>query len=228
MSAFCHSASTLCLSALFGVVCQLSHVIFPYTSENKQVRVGSISGCVLFPTTLLYGWGYDTHSLCVVCLVAKHAESALEAGIYENICQCVCFTFRGFSWEGAFTSTPRGASTAFAETDQRLRLRELQTKPHQFQRHSTLHLSSSEEVDVEDVDKLSKSILFAQARCLHNHIMNYFIMITMSGERADCAFPRCILFHSRQACSEECVHASDLAVRSHCCWDTAAIENTGI
>ncbi len=37
---------------------------------------------------------------------------------------------------------------------------------------------------MEDVDELSKSILFAQARCLHKHIMNDFIMSSMSGERS--------------------------------------------
>ncbi len=75
MSAFCHSVSTLCLSALFGVVCQLSLVIFPYTSENKQVRVGSISGCVLFPATLLYGWGYTQFVCCLLGSKTRRVSS---------------------------------------------------------------------------------------------------------------------------------------------------------
>ncbi len=65
--------------------------------------------------------GGDTHSLCVVCLVAKHAESALEAGIYENICQCVCFTFRGLR-SVSMPVISRSGPTA-AETRQRLRTR---------------------------------------------------------------------------------------------------------
>ncbi len=40
--------------------------------------------------------------------------------------------------------------------------------------------------------------------------------------------PCCNTLRSRQGCSEECVHACDLAVRSRYCWGTAAIEIMGI
>ncbi len=45
---------------------------------------------------------------------------------------------------------------------------------------------------------------------------------------ADRVFPCCNTLRSRQGCSEECVRACDLAVRSRYCWGTAAIEITGI
>ncbi len=41
-------------------------------------------------------------------------------------------------------------------------------------------------------------------------------------------FPRCNSLRSRWARSEECVRAYHLAVRSHYCWGTAAIEIMGI
>ncbi len=65
----------LCVSALFGVVCQLSLFIFPYTSENKQARAGSLSGCVLFPATLLYGWGYTQFVCCLLGSKTRRVSS---------------------------------------------------------------------------------------------------------------------------------------------------------
>ncbi len=133
-SAFCHSASALCLSLLFVVVCPLSLFLFLYTSEDKHSRERAASQAVCSSVPHFF-MGGDAHSLCVVCLGAKHAESALEGADkshYESICHCVCFAFGRFSWEGAFTSIPRRASPAFVESDQRLRSWESQTKPHQF------------------------------------------------------------------------------------------------
>ncbi len=138
-SAFWHSASALCVSVLFGVVCPLSLFILPYMSEDKHRREQAASQAVCTSLSHFF-MGGDTHSLCVVCLRAKHAESALEGADsphYESICHYVCFTFGGFSWEGAFTSIPCGASSAFAEADQQLCSWELQTKPHQFQKNGT-------------------------------------------------------------------------------------------
>ncbi len=67
---------------------------------------------------------------------------------------------------------------------------------------STLRRSSSEEVDVEDVDELSKSILFAQARCLYKHIINYFIMSSMSGERSSRRVSVPVILRSGPAAAE--------------------------
>ncbi len=64
------------------------------------------------------------HSLCVVCLGAKHAESALKG---VDCPHCEQFPLRmlhspkALFEEGDFTSVPRGAGPAFAEAEQWLR-----------------------------------------------------------------------------------------------------------
>ncbi len=163
-SAFCHSASALCVSLLFVVVYPLSLFLFLYTSEDKHNRERAASQAVCSSVPHFF-MGGDAHSLCVVCLGAKHAESALEGADkshYESICHCVCFAFGGFSWEEAFTR-------AFAESDQRLRSWESQTKPHLF------------------------LISFWKAYCFHKHVVCTSIlwlisfMTHMSGERSLCS-----------------------------------------
>ncbi|KAL0190937.1 hypothetical protein M9458_013635, partial [Cirrhinus mrigala] len=65
----------------------------------------------------------DTHSLCVVCLGADHAESALEGADCPH---CKRFSLRALCSrralfeEGAFTSVPRGSGPASAEAERRL------------------------------------------------------------------------------------------------------------
>ncbi|KAL0183577.1 hypothetical protein M9458_019273, partial [Cirrhinus mrigala] len=65
----------------------------------------------------------DTHSLCVVCLGADHAESALEGADCPH---CERFSLRALRSrralfeEGAFTSVPRGSGPASAEAERRL------------------------------------------------------------------------------------------------------------
>ncbi|MCI4377585.1 hypothetical protein PGIGA_G00205140 [Pangasianodon gigas] len=134
-----------------------------------------------------YITGRDTHSLCVACLGAEHAQSALEGA---GCAHCECLPLRALRsrWalfeEGALTSVPRGAGPASAEAERRLRSWGLQMdlaermetgpslSPSSPSRStvpslgsearsavssprgtdSALHLSSSEEVDVESVD----------------------------------------------------------------------------
>ncbi|KAL0165643.1 hypothetical protein M9458_037487, partial [Cirrhinus mrigala] len=66
----------------------------------------------------------DTHALCVACLGAEHAASALEGGDCPH---CDVLPMRLlhsrkalFSAEGAFTSVPRGSGPASAEAERRL------------------------------------------------------------------------------------------------------------
>ncbi len=66
----------------------------------------------------------DTHSLCVVCLGAKHAESALEGADFPHCERLPLHTLRSpkaLFEEGDFTSVPRDAGPAFAEAEQWLR-----------------------------------------------------------------------------------------------------------
>ncbi len=124
------------------------------------------------------------HSLCVVCLGAKHAESALDC---ERLPLHTLRSPKALYEEGDFTGVPRGASPAFAEAEQRLHPWESQMDQVEGMKTgespsssfpirssarslgsearpvvssprregSMLRLSSSEEVDVEDVDELS-------------------------------------------------------------------------
>ncbi len=66
----------------------------------------------------------DTHSLCVVCLGAKHAESALEGADcphWERLPLRTLHSPKALFEEGDFTSVPRVAGPAFAEAEQWLR-----------------------------------------------------------------------------------------------------------
>ncbi|KAL0185580.1 hypothetical protein M9458_017250, partial [Cirrhinus mrigala] len=87
-----------------------------------------------------YITGGNTHSLCVVCLGAKHAESALEGADCPHCERLSLYTLcsrrlslrREPSPAFSVVSCPRGEC-------------------------STLHVSSSEEVDVEDVNEAGDS-----------------------------------------------------------------------
>ncbi len=62
----------------------------------------------------------DTHSLCVVCLGAKHAEAALEgAGCphYEHLPRCALRSRRALFTQGALASVPRDACPVAAELE---------------------------------------------------------------------------------------------------------------
>ncbi len=82
-----------------------------------------VTDCVCLPAHATFTSG-DTHSLCVVCLGAKHAESALEGADCPHCEWLPLRTLRSpkaLFEEGDFTSVPRGAGPAFAEAEQRLR-----------------------------------------------------------------------------------------------------------
>ncbi|KAL0155903.1 hypothetical protein M9458_050166, partial [Cirrhinus mrigala] len=122
----------------------------------------------------------DTHSMCVVCLGAEHAASALEGADCPHCDLLPLRTLRfqkALFEEGAFTSVPRSAGPASAEVEQLLHSWGSQfyllegmetgdplspsspgrsvarsvgseaTSPHGT--GSSLHLSSSEEIDLE-------------------------------------------------------------------------------
>ncbi len=65
----------------------------------------------------------DTHSLCVVCLGVKHAESALEGAgcpYCERLPLRTLRSQRTLFEEGVFASAPHGAGPASAEAERRL------------------------------------------------------------------------------------------------------------
>ncbi len=78
--------------------------------------------CVFLPAHALSRAG-DTHSLCVVCLGVKHAESALEeAGCphCERLPLRTLHSRRTLFEEGVFASAPHGAGPASAEAERQL------------------------------------------------------------------------------------------------------------
>ncbi len=65
----------------------------------------------------------DTHSLCVVCLGVKHAESALEGAGCPHCERLPLRTLRSrrtLFEEGVFASAPHGAGPASAEVERQL------------------------------------------------------------------------------------------------------------
>ncbi len=147
--------------------------------------------CSSLPT--LHQTSGDTHSLCVVWWGVKLAESALEGGDCPHCEWLPLHTRRSrkvLFEEGVFTNVPRGAGPIYAEAvllgiadggkeDGRAPIVFLYHQIHRplsgigsllrgsspQRKGSTLRLSSSEEGDVEDVDELSQSLMFAQAYC---------------------------------------------------------------
>ncbi len=86
------------------------HSLFPSREDKHMAGASSISDCVFFSAALITGG--DTHSFCVVCLRAEHAESALE-GFSCPLCECLSlrmlYSRRALFEEGAFISVTRGA-----------------------------------------------------------------------------------------------------------------------
>ncbi|KAI2657205.1 hypothetical protein H4Q32_021306 [Labeo rohita] len=124
----------------------------------------------------------DTHSLCVVCLGADHAESALEGADCphcERLPLRALRSRKALFKEGAFTSVPRGSGPASAEAERRLHswgsqldlLEGMETDPGPVLRDwkpalrllppqgtaSTLRISSSVEVESECVEVAPQS-----------------------------------------------------------------------
>ncbi len=159
-------------------------------AEAKTKHKGESSSCYrlcVSPCSSYKKLRAGIHSLCVVCLGAKHAESALEGADCPHCERLPLRTLRSpkaLFEEGDFTSVPRSAGPAFAEAEQRLRPRESQMDQVEGMKSlsssfpirssarslgsearpavssprkegSMLRLSSSEEVDVEDIDELS-------------------------------------------------------------------------
>ncbi len=77
------------------------------------------------PPCKLYMSAGDTHTLCVVCLGARHAESALEGAECPHCELFPLSLLRSrkalFDERGAFTSAPRSAGPAAAEVERRRR-----------------------------------------------------------------------------------------------------------
>ncbi len=134
-SVFCHSATaTLCVSV--DLCCESYLVLFIPTQSFKMSSNMSISTaktkhlgknrshyrlCVP-PYKRCISAG-DTHSLCVVCLGAKHAESVLErAGCLhcERLLRCALRLCSAIFAERAFARIPRGAGPAAGEAERRL------------------------------------------------------------------------------------------------------------
>ncbi|KAI2649255.1 Transposon Ty3-G Gag-Pol polyprotein [Labeo rohita] len=97
----------------------------------------------------------DTHSMCVVCLGAEHAMSALERTDCPH-CEAlplrVLRSRKALFEEGAFTSVPQGVGPAAVEAERALHSWGLQLdllEGMETGAGSSLLLSSSEEVDLE-------------------------------------------------------------------------------
>ncbi|KAL0148327.1 hypothetical protein M9458_056389 [Cirrhinus mrigala] len=159
-----------------------------HVEKTKHSSKPCFKVCV--PPCSRYITSGDTHALCVACLGAGHAASALEGADCPHCERLPLRTLRSrkaLFEEGAFTSAPRGSGPASAEAERRLHswgsqldlVEGMETgdplSPASPTRSaarsqgsegrsavssprgtgSTLHLSSSEEVDVESVDEVS-------------------------------------------------------------------------
>ncbi|KAI2646068.1 Transposon Ty3-G Gag-Pol polyprotein [Labeo rohita] len=138
--------------------------------KTKHVSKPGFRVCV--PPCSRYIMSGDTHALCVACLGTEHAASALDGADCPHCERLPPLRSRKALFEeGAFTSVPRGSGPASAEAERRLHswgsqldLAEgMETDPLPVHRDrklalrtgSPLHISSSEEVDVVSVDKVS-------------------------------------------------------------------------
>ncbi len=131
---FLSFSKALCVSVtyMFCESCLLLFVKVTQASEsssmskatfktNKGESRSSYRLCV--PPCPCYITSGDTHSLCLVCLGVKHAESALEGAGSPHCERLPPRTLRSrrvLFEEGAFTSIPRGAGPASAKAEQQL------------------------------------------------------------------------------------------------------------
>ncbi len=95
-------------------------------AEAKTKHKGERSSCyrLCVSPCSRYITSGDTHSLCVVCLGAKRAESALEGADCPHCERLPLRTLcspKALFEEGDFASVPHGTGPAFAEAEQRLR-----------------------------------------------------------------------------------------------------------
>ncbi|KAI2653857.1 Transposon Ty3-G Gag-Pol polyprotein [Labeo rohita] len=92
------------------------------SEKTKNVSKPGFRACV--PPCSRYISSGDTHALCVACLGAEHAASALEGGDCPHCDVLPMRLLRSrkalFSAEGAFTSVPRGSGPASAEAERKL------------------------------------------------------------------------------------------------------------
>ncbi len=89
------------------------------TVKSKRGESGSQYRQCVTPCSRFITSG-DTHSLCVVCLGAKHAESAFEEAGCPHCERLPMHTLRSrkaLFEEGVFASAPRGAGPASAEAE---------------------------------------------------------------------------------------------------------------
>ena len=92
-------------------------------SKTKHLGESGSRFKLCVPPCSRYITSGDTHSLCVVCLGAEHAESALEGADCPHCEQLPLRTLRSrraLFEVGAFSSIPRGAGPAFAEAERQL------------------------------------------------------------------------------------------------------------
>ncbi|KAI2667130.1 Transposon Ty3-G Gag-Pol polyprotein [Labeo rohita] len=119
------------------------------TSKSKHLDKPCFRACV--PPCPHYITSGDTHALCVVCLGAGHAASALERADCPHCdllpMRTLCSRKALFE-EGAFTSVPRGSGPASAEAEQGS--------------GSTVRLSSSEGGEVEIVEETPQSVQYEE------------------------------------------------------------------
>ncbi len=91
--------------------------------KTKHESEAQCKQCV--PPCKRYLCAGDTHSLCVLCLGARHAEAALEGAdcpLCESLPLRVLHSRKAlFSGEGSFIGVPRGACPASAEAERRRR-----------------------------------------------------------------------------------------------------------
>ncbi len=138
---------------------------------------------------------------CVFLPAHTSSNERAEGPHCEWLPLCTLSSWKALLRSGAFTSIPRSAGPSSAEAEQWLcswvsqmdQMEEMKTGlsssfPIRYNAHSLgseacptvssicrkgsmLRLSSSEEVDVEDVDELSQSLFFAQAYCQKPNII---------------------------------------------------------
>ncbi|KAL0167364.1 hypothetical protein M9458_039208, partial [Cirrhinus mrigala] len=118
--------SALCVSpflCLWLLVCTtfILHKMSKKLSKTKHLDEPCFRACV--PPCPRFITGTDTHALCVVCLGAEHAATALEGADCPHYVQMSLHTLRSrkaLFHKGAFSSVPRGSGPASAEAGRRL------------------------------------------------------------------------------------------------------------